>query len=429
MDSKTIVDVRSCVFAIVQEYSEALNLFVKWRSGRSGKRAVGQEECKTSLEEGQSTIEDKFQRCSQKHGVRFDRGDRMCLDELIEIRARFKQDVLERLSRSVAGKLSKVEKIGPLVLIKAIESTRKETILAMDELSRRIGNGTAGPYTMTDPGDVLPHMPLRPTPAPQPLGTNPNSGQTSIPTSLQDVRDGTSGPIPFRPQVPQTSYVQPLPGSVNSSQVSVDTPFVSIPQRISAPMASSWTLPDFGTSQALVRARPSSPTTALSWMKDMFPVKSTRPYYDITPLKPTPAVVPTFTCEIDATDILEEGERAAQKLWDAAVCEENHRLRAHAQSAPIPQGPWKSMFGEDEDDDEDEVGDRRTKASQPPKKKTTSTLPDEEDTQRFLRPILSGARPSSVHGESRVRSQPKLEFSVVTPRFRRHVSNPETRSK
>lgn len=49
-----------------------------------------------------------------------------------------------------------------MVLIKSIEATRKETILAMDELSGRIGDGTAGPYTTTDPGDVLPHSECSP---------------------------------------------------------------------------------------------------------------------------------------------------------------------------------------------------------------------------------------------------------------------------
>jgi len=75
MDLKIVVDVRSGVFAIAQEYHEASDLFAKWRTGRSGKRAVGAEECQTLLEEGKSTIEEKFQRCSQQHGARFDRGD------------------------------------------------------------------------------------------------------------------------------------------------------------------------------------------------------------------------------------------------------------------------------------------------------------------------------------------------------------------
>ena len=75
MDSKTVVDVRSGVFAITQEYHEASDLFAKWRVGKSGKRAVGAEECQTLLEEGKSTIEGKFQRCSAQHKARFDRGD------------------------------------------------------------------------------------------------------------------------------------------------------------------------------------------------------------------------------------------------------------------------------------------------------------------------------------------------------------------
>jgi len=268
-------------------------------------------------------------------------------------------------------------------------------------------------------------------PTPPNLGSSPNSSQTSIASNLQEFRDGSSRPIPLRPKAPQVSYAQTLPGSANSSQSSLVTPFAPHSQRLSAPMVSSWTLPDFGTSQALVKTRPSSSTTALAWMKDMFPVKPTRPYYDITPLKPTPAVVPTFTCEIDTTDILEEGERAAQRLWDAAEWEENHRLRAHAQSAPILQGPWKGTFVEDDDDDDDGENhtDQRIEAPQPPKKETTETLPDGGSSQMFLRPALPGARPSSVHGDRRVRSQPKLEFSVVTPRSRRHTSNPETRPK
>ena len=268
-------------------------------------------------------------------------------------------------------------------------------------------------------------------PTPPNLGSSPNSSQTSIASELTDFGNGKFRPISLSPNAPQLSYAQTLPGSANSSQSSLGMPFPSNPQRISAPMASSWTLPDFGTSQALVKSRPSSSTTAIAWMKDRFPVKPTRPYYDITPLKPTPAVVPTFTCEINTTDILEEGEKAAQRLWDAAECEENHRLREHAKSAPIPQGPWKGIFGEDDDDGDDGKihTDRRIEAPQPPKKETPQTLPDEGSSQMFLRPILPGARPSSVYGDRRVRSQPKLEFSVVTPRFRRHVSNPEARPK
>ncbi|KAG4439373.1 hypothetical protein IFR05_005122 [Cadophora sp. M221] len=296
----------------------------------------------------------------------------------------------------------------------------------MDELSQRISNGTAGPYTMTDPGDVLPPMPLRPVRNPQALGTNSNSSQTSVASSIQDPGNRSSSPLPLRSQASQASLAGTLPESANSNRTSSGTPFAPIPQKFNnTQMPFTWSLPDFNTSQALVRAKPSSSTTALSWMKDMFPIKPTRPYYDVTPLKPTPDVVPTFTYDVDTADILEEGARAAQKLWAAADCEENNRLREQAHSAPIPQGPWRSMFGEDEDDEED----RRPQIPLPQKEEKPSTIADDENSEMFLRPVFPGARPSSAQGERRVRSQPVLEFSVVTPRFRRHVSNPETRSK
>lgn len=158
----------------------------------------------------------------------------------------------------------------------------------------------------------------------------------------------------------------------------------------------------------------------------MFPIKPTRPYYDIAPLKPTPAVVPTFKCDDDAIDILEEGRRAAQRLRDAADSAENDRFRLQARSAPIPQGPWTSVFGDNEDD---EVEEHRPQTPLPLKRKPAPPVPDEGNSQMFLRPVLPGARPSSAQGGRRIRSEPMLEFSVVTPRFRRHVSGPEnTRS-
>ena len=75
MDSSSIVDVRSGVTSIIQEFSEASELFKKWRKGRAGKKAVGQEECETSLHEGKLTIEGTLNRFSQRHGARFNRGD------------------------------------------------------------------------------------------------------------------------------------------------------------------------------------------------------------------------------------------------------------------------------------------------------------------------------------------------------------------
>ena len=292
--------------------------------------------------------------------------------------------------------------------------------MAMDELSRRIVSGTASPYTMTDPGDVLPPMPLRPMRPPRPPGASASSSQTSVASTPQGSggNDSSLTALP-NPQASQASFATTSLGSANSSQTSLGTPFAPIPQRNNVHMpTSTWKPPDFGTSQALVRTRPSSSATALSWVKDMFPIKPTRPYYDITPLKPTPAVLPTFKCDNDAMDILEEGRRAAQKLWNAADCVENDRLRLQAHSAPIPQGPWKSMFGDHEEE-------HRPQTPLPQKREATPLAPGEDNSQMFLRPVLPGARLSSAQGGRRIRSEPMLEFSVPTPRFRRHVSGPE----
>ncbi|KAF8847397.1 hypothetical protein BDZ45DRAFT_699224 [Acephala macrosclerotiorum] len=420
MDSSSIVDVHSGVTSIVQEFSEASELFKKWRKGRAGKKAVGQEECEVSLHEGKSTIEGTLNRFSLQHGARFDRGDRKCLDSLINIRKSFREAVVDVLTRRVAGKLSKTERTDPLLLRQTSEATRKDTVVAMDELSQRIVSGTLGPYTTTDPGDVLPPMPLRPMRPPRPPGASASSSQTSVASTPNGSGGNDSSQTAFpNPQASQASFATTSPGSANSSQTSLGTPFAPIPQRNNVYMStSSWKQPDFGTSQALVRTRPSSSATALSWMKDMFPIKPTRPYYDIVPLKPTPAVLPTFKCEHDAMDILEEGRRAAQKLWDAADCVENDQLRLQAHSAPIPQGPWKILFGDDDDE-------HRPQTPLPQKRETTPPSPDEHNSQIFLRPVLPGAGPSSAQGERRIRSEPMLEFSVPTPRFRRHVSGPE----
>jgi len=75
MDPSPISDVRTGVVSIIQEFSGAHELFQKWRGGRAGKRAVGQEECETSLYEGREAIEGTFKHFSLQHGVRFDAGD------------------------------------------------------------------------------------------------------------------------------------------------------------------------------------------------------------------------------------------------------------------------------------------------------------------------------------------------------------------
>ena len=75
MDSTSIVDVRTGVVSIIRELAEACELFKEWRKGRAGKKAVGQEECETSLHEGKTAIEDTFNRFSRQYGARFDSGD------------------------------------------------------------------------------------------------------------------------------------------------------------------------------------------------------------------------------------------------------------------------------------------------------------------------------------------------------------------
>ena len=77
MDPPPISDVRTGVVSIIQELAGAYTLFQAWRKGRAGKKAVGQEECETSLYEGRDAIEATFKHFSLQHGARFDAGDSM----------------------------------------------------------------------------------------------------------------------------------------------------------------------------------------------------------------------------------------------------------------------------------------------------------------------------------------------------------------
>ncbi|CZT01301.1 hypothetical protein WAI453_006843 [Rhynchosporium graminicola] len=172
-------------------------------------------------------------------------------------------------------------------------------------------------------------------------------------------------------------------------------------------------------SQALTRVRPSaSATTAISWMKQMFPVKADRPYYDIALLAPTPAVVPTFTYDTDADEILEEGAKATRQPWVDVYNDENQR---HAHSTPLPQRLW--MFGDTEDDDDDQTAQMHWMQEE------QTLMRIKESSQMLLEPVLSVARSSSAQAQRRIRSQPELKFSVVTPRIRRDISNSETQSR
>jgi hypothetical protein len=290
----------------------------------------------------------------------------------------------------------------------------------MNGLSRRIVSGTVGPYTITDPADVLPPMPLLPARNPPTPGASASSSNTPVAKTFQESGGSYTGQTLFsNPQASQRLIGMPFFQSANSRQALLGIPCAPTAPKNSVYMpVPSWSSPDLTSSQSLVRTRPSSSETALSWVKDIFPNKAVRPYYDVAPLEPTPAVFPTFKYNNDAMDIVEEGSRVTQNLWDAAECAENDRLRLHAQSAPILQEPWKLIFGDDEEEG-------RPSIALPPERETTPVAPDEDNSQLFLRPVLPGARPASAHGGRRIRSEPMLEFSMPTPRFRRHVSGPE----
>jgi hypothetical protein len=75
MDASSISDVRSGVVSIIREFAGAYEAFKKWRKGPAGKKAVGQEECETSLYEGRTAIEGTLNHFSFQHGARFDTGD------------------------------------------------------------------------------------------------------------------------------------------------------------------------------------------------------------------------------------------------------------------------------------------------------------------------------------------------------------------
>ena len=268
----------------------------------------------------------------------------------------------------------------------------------MDELSNRILSGT-DLLRATDPGDVLPPMPLRPM--------HHSAGSAA---SIQ---------ISLDPQNGQTSFDNPVQGSgsASSSQTSLGVPFAPSPQRnnIYSP-ASGWKMLKFedteDSSTSLVRT--SSPRSVLNWM---FPPKPVRLYHDITPLEPTPPVVPSFKCDEDSYSVLKEGEAAVQRLWAAAndaIVEERPQLHHHF--APLLQGPWASIW-----EDEPEP---RPKTPLMYEREATPATPEEASPSILLSPARPGNRPASAQAGKRVRSEPMLEFSTPAPRFRRCVSGP-----
>lgn len=290
----------------------------------------------------------------------------------------------------------------------------------MYDLSRRIKSGIARPHITIAPGDVLPHMPLppmRPTPA---QATSTAQTQAPLPNGSRSNENRGSCQEPGMRQPP---VVTTYPASADTSRMSLGLPYIPFQRPNNAPTPLiEWIPPVSGGPLALVKTRVPTAGEALTWMKDMLPTRPTRQYYDdIAPVKPIPAVIPTFRCDDDAMDILEEGRRATDRLWDSAKRMENDRLRLHAHSAPIPDQSWESIFGIDVNTSGPED---RPQTPEPSSREASPPEPDEKVTETFLRPVLPGARSTSAYGGRRNRSEPLLDFSLPPLSSRRHVSGP-----
>jgi len=281
----------------------------------------------------------------------------------------------------------------------------------MDEFSNRILAEAAGPFRVTDPGDVLPPMPLRPVRPPQ------------------SPRATAARPVPLNqpslhPQTVQAGRDSPVlgTGSANSSQTSLRAPFAPTPERntIYSP-AAGWRMPDFenteDSSTALVRA--SSARSAINRWLSPSP-KAVRPYHDILPLEPTLPVVPSFRYDEDPWDILREGDAAVQRSWAAANnTKHEEQSRSMPRSTPLLQGPWASIW-------EDEP-DRRPRTPLLYEREVTPPTPEDERPSLIISPPRAQNRPASAQPEKRVRSEPMLQFSTPAPRVRRHVSARQAR--
>jgi len=279
----------------------------------------------------------------------------------------------------------------------------------MDKLSNRILAEAAGPFRVTDPGDALPPMPLRPVRPPQsPRATALGSVPLNQPS--------------LHPQTAQAGGEGPAPGSgsANSSQTSLKLPFAPKPERnsIYSP-AAGWKMPNFespeDSSTALVRT--SSTKSAIDrWFSPSPKPEPVRPYHDIAPLEPTPPVVPSFRYHEDPWDILKEGEAAVQRSWAAVNNTIDVKRSQSARSAPLIQGPWASIW-----EDEPELRPRTPLLCE---REATPPTPEEETPSLLIGHPRAQNRPDLAQPGKRIRSEPMLQFSSPAPRARRHVSGP-----
>ncbi|KAF4634240.1 hypothetical protein G7Y89_g3871 [Cudoniella acicularis] len=428
MDSVSLSGITVSVALIIEGFAEASKLFKKWRKQKAGKlkKAVGQEELDASLYDGETSIDKKMNSLIDKHGSRFDDGDGKNVTivgrdtlmpfpaqsraSLFKIRTDFRKAFIDVVISAMARADGKMVVVDPIALRLVSETTRKDTLLVMEAFSHRLDSPQAS--RSPNPEDVLPAFP-----PPPPRRETPNSSNTTLPNHESPMPSAVLTPR----QSPSSSQAS-LANSDNSSSQGGDqraqpstrgTPNLS--QASFAKPSSPYGPPPVfnpptfnNSSQSLI---PRTPSTKSRFSRIFSTMAAPTPYYQITPLPPTPAVVPSWTCTEDSEDILEDGREAVDRLWDA-VDSARERLQANRpHSAPLVQAPW-DMLEEDEE------------WLKTPLPAIDVTPPPSE----YLSPPLTGPishRPNpSWDGGKRIRSEPALTFSKPPPRFRRNVSGP-----
>lgn len=307
--------------------------------------------------------------------------------------------------------------IDPVALRLVSESTQKDTILAMGNLSQRLKAPQSpkcggGP----DPDDILPVFP------PPPRST-PNANNTSLPNKIrksppsnQSKASLSADPTPMSSQASLSGSDTPV--SASSSQASLEKPqSAGGREEVYTPRSTPNPIYPYAgsggsasSSQSLVRRMPSSK----SLISRMFSTVTLtqRPYSNIPPLPPIPTIVPSYKCTGDSEDVLEEGREEVDRLWAMAdsVWETPQDKRPH--SAPLVQEEW-STFLKDEFDD---MPPPSASAIMPPPKEYSTPTPPPAPITHQLRPPLEIGK--------RIRSEPTITFSRPTPRFGRNVSGP-----
>lgn len=308
--------------------------------------------------------------------------------------------------------------INPVALRLVSESTQKDTLLAMGNLSQRLkAPQSPGGSGRPDPDDVLPVFP------PPPPRSTPNASNTSLPNKLRKSPPSNESkaslspdPTPMSSQASLSSSDKPV--SASSSQASLEKPQsvggreeVHTPRptaRLPYPYASNG---GSASSSLSLVSRASSSRSIISRMFSNVTL-APRPYSNIAPLPPIPTIVPSYKCTEDSEDVLEEGREEVDRLWAMAdsAWETPQDRRPH--SAPLVQEEW-SMFPKDEFDD---IPPPSASAIMPPPKEYLTPAPPPAPISNQLRPPLEGGK--------RIRSEPTITFSRPAPRFGRNVSGP-----